>query len=319
MVLLPEETMKEHQAIARMVPPGKFRPRKFRGGVIQVWVTRACENACIGCTQGSNLSGKPGMITPGQFEAALDSLKDYWGVVGVFGGNPTLHPEFDLLCEILRSKFPKVQCGLWASRLNGKGEACRQTFNPSCSNLNVHLNAEAYMEFKREWPECKPFGVKEDSRHSPPYVALQDLISNEEERWDLIADCDINKHWSAMLCVFRGELRAYFCEIAGAQAMLHQHDPRWPDTGLPAKEGWWRMGMPYFADQVRFHCHRCGIPFRGHGELAQNPYGVETTTMTHADVYTPKVPGREVKIVTGVDQLGSRLPNVIKYIENGKR
>src|SRR5690606_15655154 len=103
---------------------------------------------------------------------------------------------------------------------------------------------------------------------------------------------DINQLWSAMLCSIPGKgLRAFFCEVAGAQAMLHAHDPSWPDTGMTipcelcggsgeieaykgepsqgttlvrcdACDGlpWWRQGMNRFAEQVEYHCHRCGVP-----------------------------------------------------------
>ena len=80
--------MNEAQALARMVPPSKPRKGKPDGGVMQIHITRACDLACFGCTQGSNLAGKVTMITPENFEKACASLVDYFGVVGIFGGNP---------------------------------------------------------------------------------------------------------------------------------------------------------------------------------------------------------------------------------------
>src|SRR6516162_117468 len=207
--------MNADEAISRMVSPSTRRPGKYREGVIQIWLTRACDKACFGCTQGSNLAGKPGMITLAQFESACKSLKGYFGVVGIFGGNPATHPQFDEICYILRRYFPREQRGIWCNNPLGHGRVMADTFDPVVSNLNVHLDEKAFNEFRRDWPDSRPFGLTQDSRHSPPFVALRDVIPNEDERWDMIADCDINKHWSAMLCVFRGELRAYFCEVAG--------------------------------------------------------------------------------------------------------
>lgn len=341
--------MNEQQALARMVPPGAKRAGKWRMGVIQVWVTRACDNSCFGCTQGSNLGGRPGFITPDQFETALLSLKDYFGVVGTFGGNPALHPRFEELCALVRRHVPFPQRGLWCNNpvTVERARVMRETFNPAHSNLNVHLSKKAYDMFKEGWPECRPVGLDRDSRHSPVHLAMRDLDSlptpkssrgegtgfaervpnTEEARYDLISQCDINQHWSAMVGVFRGGVRAWFCEVAGAQAMLHQDDPEYPDTGMPVVSAagrpiasWWRLSMSAFAGQVRKHCHECGVPLRGAGELAMtdDPGAVEYTSRTHLPVFGPKRKGRGVVVATDLLELGTgRVHNVVSYLENG--
>jgi len=344
--------MQEQEAISRMISPGMKRPNIWRNGVMQIWVTRACDLACFGCTQGSNLGGKPGMMTAGQFERAVLSLKGYFGVFGVFGGNPAVSPHFDDMCWILREHVPKEQRGLWCNHPKGHIQAIRETFNPKVSNLNVHLVREAYDAFAEGWPECKRFlkgldpawpeaeamkrDKKEyahrvgDARHTPPFVAMQDLDklpfpngelkpNTEENRWDLIADCDINRHWSAIICSFRGELRGYFCEIAGAQAMLHQHEPDYPDLGLPIEEGWWQRPMTDFAAQARLHCHACGIPIRSAGELAVGGT-TEKVSQAHASIFKPKKSGRGVELVQLSTQLSEKqVTRVTDYIENGER
>lgn len=311
--------MNEQQALAKMIAPGQPRATKWRKGVIQIWVTRACDKTCFGCTQGSNLGGKPGMISLENFEAACVSLEGYFGVVGMFGGNPAMHPQFEELCRIMRKHIPAEQRGLWCNNPLGKGKVMRETFNPQYSNLNVHLDRNAYTEFKRDWPESMPCGLNDDSRHSPPYVAMQDVIPDEEKRWELISGCDINQYWSAMICEFRGEPRAFFCEIAGAQAMLHQHESDYPDTGLPLHAEWWKRPMRDFVIQVRKHCHECGVPLRGYGELAQARDGVEQTTETHALVFNPKKKDRPVQVVTDLKDLTQgRIGKVTSYLQNSK-
>ena len=312
--------MKESEAISRMIPPGQHRPKKWRGGVIQIWLTRACDKACFGCTQASNLKGPCDFISMEQFEKACISLADYPGVVGVFGGNPAMHPQFAEICTILADHIPFEQRGLWCNNPLGKGAAMRQTFNPAVSNLNVHLDKTAYSDFKSSWPECNPFGIKDVSRHSPPYVAMQDIISDEEEMWELISNCDINQHWSAMICVFRGELRAFFCEIAGSLAMLHQGNPNHPDLGFIVTPDWWKQPIESFAQQIKQYCPACGVPLRGYGELAQNPNGVEQVSPTHAPIYHPKDQHRKVQIVTHRSQLGNQQLNMMTdYLGNAKR
>lgn len=302
---------------ASMKSPRDRRTGAYRDGVMQIHLTRACDKACYSCTQGSQLSGKPAMMTPEQFETACESMACYFGVIGVFGGNPCLHPKFPEICDILRAYFPREQCGLWSNNLNGHGAICRATFNPHVSNLNVHLDRRAYDEMRRDWPESRPVGLDCDSRHSPPFVAMQDVIADEAERWRLIGQCDVNREWSALIGVFRGELRGWFCELAGAQAMLHADDPDWPDLGLPVVPGWWNQGMEAFDAQVRWHCHRCGIPLRGYGELAVGG-SIEQVSQTHAGIFKPKQKGRQVQLVQIRSELNEVSEPAVHYLQKAK-
>lgn len=396
--------MTEKECLDKMIAPGTRRPHKYLDGVVQIHITRACDLGCYNCTQGSQLGGKTTFMSPEHFEQAVLSLKGYFGVVGVFGGNPCLSPHFPEYCKILQKHVSFTQRGLWSNHPRGHGKICRETFDPSHSNLNVHLSREAYSEFKRDWPECSPVGLTQDSRHSPCYVAMKDVlrktcpecvekglrgrkvvsddpltgveilcqfckgvesVPDESKAWELISDCDINKHWSAMMGVFRGQLRAWFCEIAGAQAMLHQwdrtkledekmcepgealidgpiHNYSYPDTGLPIpalhergynyhipgvmsfapfyKKNWWELPMWAFSKQVRKHCHECSVPLRGHGENAQtqDPDAKEQVSKTHEGVYKTKKQGRRLEVVTEMVQLGSRLGDITRYLQNAK-
>ncbi len=311
--------MNENECLSKMIRPGAIK-QKWNLGIIQLWVTRACDKACCGCTQGSNLGGKPGMVTPEQFEEMCINIADYHGTVGMFGGNPAMHPQFETLCGIMRKHIPFQRRGLWCNHPLGKGIIMRSTFNPMCSNLNVHLDQSAYDEFLKDWPESKPFGLKEDSRHSPPFAAMQDMTDlTEADRWDLISRCDINIHWSGMYGVFRGQPRFWFCEVAGAQSMLHQNNPDYPDTGLPLTPRVWDKSMHEYAAQVRYHCHACGIPLRGFGELATKADGTEHTTATHADIYKPKQKERLVQLVTTTKEAHAfGLNRATDYVPNSK-
>lgn len=316
--------MNEQEALDRMLKPGARKAGKWMSGVIQIWVTRACDKACLHCTQGSNFAGNPGMISLDNFERACKSLKSYHGVVGMFGGNPAMHPKFEELCEILASHIPYERRGIWCNNPLGKAAKMREIFNPRYSNINVHLDRAAYEEFRRDWPECSPVGLNSDSRHSPVFAALSDMSdTNEGQRWQLISECDINHHWSGMFGQFRGELRFWFCEVAGAQSMLHQGQPDYPDTGLKvdAVDGreCWNLSMNSYATQVRKHCLECGVPMRGRGELSQSPNGVEQISNVHESVCHPKRSDRLVQLVTSSHEINAQeLRSVVDYIGNGK-
>lgn len=341
--------MTETECLQKMVAPGQKRPGKLGGfgGVIQIHVTRACNESCFGCTQGSNLAGKPTFISIDQFRTACESLRDYFGVVGVFGGNPAMHPEFEKLCEVMRGIIPYERRGLWCNNpmSMAKAQAMAATFNPAVSNLNVHLSKAAHELFKAGWPASQPFGLTNDSRHSPTLVAMKDVLRvpcetckfphakycpechgvgstpDSSRIYELAASCDINQHWSAMIGVFRGQLRAWFCEIAGAQSILHQDDVAYPDTGIdiadwPLLKPWWQLAMHSFRTQVQKHCFDCGVPLRRRGELAMA--GIkEECSETHKDVCIPKRSGRLVELVTVDD--GDHIGKTTDYLGNAKR
>lgn len=300
-----------HPIPPTMVPPSRRRPRIWHGGVCQIMVTRACDLACYGCTAGSNLAHRPAVMTPDQFGQAVDSLDGYFGVVGVFGGNPCTSRYFEDYCRILRAKVPFARRGLWTNNLMGKGAIARVTFNPATSNVNVHQCREAYEEVRRDWPEAldaRPqhttLGLTEDSRHGTPWVSPTDLGVPEDERWRLIGGCEINAHWSAIVTLVRGELRAFLCEIQGHMAALHADNPDWagtgqpmPDVGLPVEPGWWRRPLEDFADQVRTCCHHCSIPLKRPGQLA-NGGDREEFSPTHEWIARPRRKARPVELVT---------------------
>lgn len=299
--------------IRKMKAPNDPRPT-WRNGVIQIHITRACDESCINCTQGSNLGGKPNMMTPEQFELAVRSLKGYEGVIGIFGGNPTLHPKFKDICEILERDVPFEQRGLWSNNLNGHGTLCKRVFNPAVSNLNVHTRQENYDEMKRDWPECNPIGLEFDSHHSPVFVSMTDLGIENEEQKRLISKCDINQLWSALIGTFRGELRGWFCEIAGAQSMLHQNDPSYPDTGMPIFKGWYKLPMDSFVDQVYKHCFECSVPLKLKGDLAVKGQ-VNSVSKVHLPIYNLKNKKQTIQELTELPS--EKVDRATDYISEG--
>lgn len=297
--------MNATQALSKMVSPSQQIGRIMRGKIIQIVVTRACDLHCSNCTQGSHLAGKPSIMTVDQFDQACASLEGFYGVVGVFGGNACLHPKFDEICKVMRSRFPLKQRGIWTNNLNGNGNHARITFWPPHSNLNVHMNKEAYEEFCSDWPESVPYlkGLEKDSIHSSPWVSMIDLGIPESERWNMISSCDVNQFWSPAIGIIRGELRCFFCEISYSMAALHELNPNWsgtdqpfPDIGLECIPGWWRKPMADFSKQVNTCCHNCGIPMRRTGQLAIAGDHDEFSK-THEFIARPKVKSRPVKMI----------------------
>jgi hypothetical protein len=79
--------------------------------------------------------------------------------------------------------------------------------------------------------------------------------------------------------------------------------------------------MDTFFYQVRKHCHDCGVPLRGYGQLACGGESqAEQTSAAHAAVFRPKRAGRGVQIVTTVEQLrAGALARTTDYMGNARR
>jgi hypothetical protein len=313
--------MPTHPIPKTMKAPADKRPGWL---VLQVMITRACSESCFHCSQGSNLAGRPAMMTVDEFECAVKSLHGFPGTIGVFGGQPTLHPKFPEICEVMRRHVPFKHRGLWTNALNGHGKVCRETFNPARSNLNTHTRRENFDEIERDWPEAiaarrehTEAGATTDSRHSSPWVAIQDVIPDEAERWELIGRCTVNQNWSAIIGTVPGRgLRAYLCELQYAQAAMHAEAPDaadWPDEGMPVVPGWWQLPLAMFERQVRLHCQACGLAMNRPGQGAITGE-VEEFSETHRAIARPKVKARPVAFV-GVEALTRSDRPATEYIK----
>ena len=69
--------------------------------IIQIKITNACPHVCSNCTRFCG-HRKQFFMDPDMFQKAVDSLQDFPGTVGIMGGEPTLHPEFEKLMTIYR-------------------------------------------------------------------------------------------------------------------------------------------------------------------------------------------------------------------------
>lgn len=302
-------------ALNEMKSPGAYREGIWRGRVLQIKVTNACDLDCQNCSVAVGIARKLKRIfrmTPDQFRTSLRSLRGFPGVIGMFGGNPCIHPEFETLCEIFREEIQdQNQRGLWTNRLFGHGDACRKTFGPY-SNLNVHGSQEAWDEIRRDWPEAAPIpsGLESPSWHGPIFGAMTDIGIAESEMWGLVAKCYVNQTWSAEITVVNGELRAYFCEIAATMAEL-EGDGALGHGVLP---GWWRGEMPEFAQQVRAYCTRCLVPMNPR-KIRADGHAHEEFTKTWAPVLAT-INGRPMRQVAAREEIAGGEP-ATKYLPTG--
>jgi organic radical activating enzyme len=248
--------------------------------IICIDVTNKCDLACSNCTRLlENQTGHWDM-TPDNFRLALRSLKDYYGIIAMIGGNPCMHKDFAELCAIFVEEIPnKLQRGLWTNNYFKHEQLVRETFGTF--NLNAHGEVRAVDNLKRLADYAQDNGAiawnyAGHSDHAPILTAMRDLYS-ESDMWDRITQCDINREWSASITQNNGELRAYFCEVAAAFDLA-----RGTDNGHKVEPGWWRKNITEFSDQIKHFCPGCGVPAKQQGHKDHEE--TDTYTQSNADI-----------------------------------
>lgn len=273
------------EAISRMRSPSEMH-------IICVDITNRCDLQCSNCTRLLANQKHRWDMTPENFRSALRSLEGFTGVIAMIGGNPCLHPKFAELCQIFAEEVPeKSRRGLWSNNVFDHQQVIADTFG--FFNLNPHDDGKglASMERLKELlPSIQYY--KGSSHHAPILAAVRDLYP-EQEMWEKISRCDINREWSATIVQNNGLLSAYFCEVAASFDLA-----RGDDHGVQPFPGWWNQHISNFSGQVRHFCPGCGVPARLEGQKDSD----DTDTATESNVAITKVrKRRKTKMITEAD------------------
>jgi len=211
------------------------------------------------------------------FRSSLRSLSDFPGMIAVIGGNPCMHRQFEEICKILVDEIPnKHQRGLWSNNVFKYTDLVVEVFGGF--NLNPHGDAKGEMSLAEVYRRTGGKGnlYEGNSVHAPLLTAIKDLYG-EEDMWDRISNCDINRNWSATIVQNKGEIRAYFCEVAASFDLARK-----TDNGMHVVPGWWKQGIENFSSQIRHFCPGCGAAARLKGSLDKDE--IDTFTRSNADL-----------------------------------
>lgn len=205
----------------------------YRMKVIQIEITYGCNLQCSQCTRFVGHHKKPFFMSLEMVEKAIDSLKGYKEQIGIMGGEPTLHPQFREICELVEKKIPnRRQRALWTNGLkwNEYKDIINRTFDSDLIIYNDHKD-------------------KEVGLHQPLLVAAEEVLDDRELMWRLIGNCWVQWRWAASITPKGG----FFCEVAAAQDYLFDGP-----GGYPLEPGWWNKNPNEFMDQVKRYCPECG-------------------------------------------------------------
>lgn len=228
--------------------------------IIQIDITNACPRACSNCTRLSGHHPVPDHMSLAAVAAAVTSLHGYWGMAGIMGGEPTLHPDFAQIVQTAHAaradgvqippphpdRFepcldwesrvqrtlgrlrPEDKLGLWTGLGPGYSrhyEAIQDAFRYQC--INTH---------------------RDGGRHGALLVCRRDLGVPDAEWYALRNRCWLQRQWSASITTHG----AYFCEVAGAiDGYLYG------GRGWSVEPGWWRRQPHEFGRQLEL-CEYCG-------------------------------------------------------------
>ena len=206
--------------------------------ICNIDITNHCPTGCIYCSRFIRHLRPDHRyhMSLEDFRKALESLVDWPGQIGIGGGEPTLHPQFKEICDIIH-KFPRPvgrQYQLFTScgpRYQEMKDVAVGTF--CCIHENPHDE-----------------GQRDICLHQPSLVAIGEAVKSSRLREQLIDDCWVQATWAP--CI--NSKGAFFCEVAGGMDTVLDGP-----GGYPVEPGWWKKEPKDFQDQRKRYCHKCGM------------------------------------------------------------
>ena len=243
-------------------------PKDMR--IIQIDITNACLYQCSNCTRFCGHHKKNFFMDFTTFIRAVDSMEGYHGTIGVMGGEPTLHPEFERFTRYLHAHLPKgvrkeklsltrpqkdfIESVLLENKINSEvyqyETGARETVAGAGLWSAMVPTYKKYYELIQDVFKMQAVNDHGNTMyHSPILISRKDLGIPDEQWLEIRDHCWAQDIWSASITP-KG---AFFCEIAGALDMLFDGPGGWP-----IEKGWWKRTPEQFGDQLRW-CEYCGI------------------------------------------------------------
>jgi organic radical activating enzyme len=274
-------------------------------------ITNVCNLTCGGCHQHCGNFDKPQLWFIGldDFQRHIEILKlpenrlylpnsHYITKISIFGGEPTVHPQWSDLVDIMHSHQDVLFRVSTNGRLhkNPKNPYPKLTLNVATlksiirvekSNLKLEDNVLYVIDPKDE-------SKVENYQFVPTLVAPIDLYPHKSKSYFWIKaqqDCGIWKHCSAAIY----NNKAYFCEVAASMDhLLFNGENGWDVTDKPFSKT-----TNEIAEQAEKFCYRCAWCVKGDDAIKQHMQKIsEPTKISQTNVNSlPNPKGKFLEIV----------------------
>lgn len=243
-------------------------PKDMR--TIQIDITNACIHQCSNCTRFCGHHNKPFFMDWETFTKAVDSLSGFNKRIGIMGGEPTLHPQFERFVRHIGEKYPsKIKLPAPVKPISNFVEYIRDRNFLLDETLNDRKGpglwtsiCDKYYEYYELIQDVFSYQCLNDhqnfARHQPLLVSRKELGIPDDEWIEIRDRCWIQNTWSATITP-KG---AFFCEVAGALDMLFDGPGGWK-----IEPGWWKREPKDFGYQLQW-CEICGGAIFNEGRIS---------------------------------------------------
>ena len=222
---------------------------------IAIDITNACVNKCGNCMRFCDHYEEPYFMDVDYFKKCIDSLKNFPGQIGIFGGEPTLHPNFTEMIQYIYDTYPyerkkqgfrnpvkDINSYIFNHNVDDKGKFKLFT----CANTqqfydNFELIDDVFESFRFN-------DHSEKTKHFTVLANYKDLGISDEDFVKMEDDCWVQNYCFAEITPKGG----FFCEMAGMLDMLYDGD-----GGFKIEKDWWKKYKKDFGDQLDW-CKKCG-------------------------------------------------------------
>lgn len=289
--------------------------------IVMIDITNACHFACSNCTRFCGEHAKPFFMDVDFFKKAVDSMEGFPGIVGIIGGEPSLHPHFEEMMDYYASRIkeprPAAFLGTPTPTFKDYGRMVRWMRGRK-RGLFSALGPGYYKNFEKI-QDIFPYQSLNDhqsvSMHQAILVTRKELGIPDDEWYKLRDNCWIQNIWSATITP-KG---AFFCEIAAALDTLFKGPGGWP-----VEPGWWKRTPAEFGDQLNW-CESCSVALKMPANNANDSCDIVSPKMLERlkEVNAPKVRKNQFIILNTENynpaKYDGHKPDPIWYLPQDKR
>jgi hypothetical protein len=226
--------------------------------IVMIDITNACHKSCSNCTRFCGEHPQPFFMEVDTFRKAVDSMAGFPGIVGIVGGEPTLHPRFAEMIDYYASQIaePRPAAFLRPPTTSFQNYSRMVKYmRGRRRGLFSSLGAGYYKHFE-QIQDVFPYQSLNDHQtvntHQAILVTRKELGIPDEEWLKLRDNCWIQNLWSATI----SPKGAFFCEIAASLDMLFDGPGGWP-----IEPGWWKRTPGEFGEQLNW-CEMCSVALK---------------------------------------------------------